>query len=268
MLRGTVVITIKAFTIQDFLQLQSLSVCLLVEVLSSFLVLMIVQNLFYLSFASGTSSDVLLALSLCFYLWRCQTGFTRTDNLIQTLMKYTINTSALVAWAPVLLFNHQTRWIQIFRLDALVGLITYITMPHNFIFLGKSTQTSVEGDFWSFCEAFYLLLSKRESKVFLFLKFVGSPWNLKQVYLNSYLATWACTRSLDVMTPDFICALYQSQCSEESTWGLWWTCPTVASFRTLNWQVFPSVKVFKTDCQWRQGLWNLFDLLALAHCRF
>jgi len=166
MLRGIVVITIKAFTIQNFLQLHTLSVCLLVDVLSSFWALMIVQNLFYLSFASGTSSDVLLALSLCFYLWRCQTGFPRTDNLIQALMKYTINTSVLVAWAPVSLFSHQTCWIQIFRLDALAGLITYITMPHNFIFLGKSTQTSVEEDFWSFYEAFYLLLSKRESKFF------------------------------------------------------------------------------------------------------
>ncbi|KAL9709578.1 hypothetical protein Ac2012v2_007317 [Leucoagaricus gongylophorus] len=73
------VITVKAFTIQDFLKLQSLS------------------NLFYLSFASGTGSDVLLALSLCFYLWKCRTGFERTNNLIQALMAYTINTSLLVA---------------------------------------------------------------------------------------------------------------------------------------------------------------------------
>lgn len=92
-----IVITVKAFTIQDFLKLQSLSVCLFAEILTNLGDLMIVQNLFYLSFASGTGSDVLLALSLCFYLWKCRTGFERTNNLIQALMAYTINTSLLVA---------------------------------------------------------------------------------------------------------------------------------------------------------------------------
>lgn len=109
-------ITVKAFMIQDFMELQALS------------------NLFYLSFASGTGSDLLVALSLSFYLWRSRTGFQRTDNLIQTLMTYAINTGLLVA------------------IDAAAGMIAYIVMPHNFVFLG-----------------FYLLLSK--------------------LYLNSYLAT-------------------------------------------------------------------------------
>ncbi|KAK7458146.1 hypothetical protein VKT23_010054 [Stygiomarasmius scandens] len=110
-----IVITVKAFGISSYLELDKLS------------------NLMYLNFASGTTSDLSVALVLCFLLHRSRTGFTKTDSLISILMLYTVNTGLLVA------------------LDAFLGLITYIIMPHNFIFLG-----------------FYLLLSK--------------------LYLNSYLA--------------------------------------------------------------------------------
>lgn len=101
------IITVKAFQNTSFMDLQALS------------------SLFYVSFAAGTGADLLVALSLCFYLWRSRTGFQRTDSLIQSLMTYTINTGLLVA------------------IDAAAGMIAYAVMPHNFIFLG-----------------FYLLLSK------------------------------------------------------------------------------------------------------------
>ncbi|KAJ7080612.1 hypothetical protein B0H15DRAFT_856553 [Mycena belliarum] len=108
-------ITGKAFGMQTYMQLDSLS------------------SLMYLNFAAGTSSDLSVALALCYLLRGSRTGFQRTDSLIRVLMLYTVNTGLIVA------------------LDASAGMLTYIFMPHNFIFLG-----------------FYLLLSK--------------------LYLNCYLA--------------------------------------------------------------------------------
>ncbi|KAJ7062123.1 hypothetical protein C8F01DRAFT_124886 [Mycena amicta] len=110
-----IIITVKAFGITSYLQLANLS------------------SLMYLNFAAGTSSDLSVALALCYLLHKSRTGFKGTDSLIRVLMTYAINTGLLVA------------------LDASAGLLTYVFMPHNFIFLG--------------C---YLLLSK--------------------LYLNSYLA--------------------------------------------------------------------------------
>ncbi|ESK91090.1 hypothetical protein Moror_9590 [Moniliophthora roreri MCA 2997] len=100
-------ITIKAFGISTYLELDTLS------------------SLMYLNFAAGTTSDLSVALVLCYLLWKSKTGFTRTDSLIKMLMAYTINTGLIVA------------------IDAALGMICYAVMPNNFIFLG-----------------FYLLLSK------------------------------------------------------------------------------------------------------------
>ncbi|TFK34663.1 hypothetical protein BDQ12DRAFT_689355 [Crucibulum laeve] len=111
-----IIITAKAFQITSFLELSTLS------------------SLMYTNFAAGTGSDLSVALALCFLLYRSRTGFRKTDTLIGVLMAFTINTGLIVA------------------VDAALGLIMYIVMPNNFIFLG-----------------FYLLLSK--------------------LYLNSYLAT-------------------------------------------------------------------------------
>ncbi|KAF7424979.1 hypothetical protein PC9H_010290 [Pleurotus ostreatus] len=110
------VITVKAFKISSFIQLDTLS------------------TLFYINFAAGTISDGSVAIALCYYLYKSRTGFTRTDSLIRVLMLYIVNTGLIVF------------------LDATLGMITYIAMPDNFVFLG-----------------FYLLLSK--------------------LYLNSYLAS-------------------------------------------------------------------------------
>ncbi|KAL0959241.1 hypothetical protein HGRIS_014514 [Hohenbuehelia grisea] len=111
-----IVITAQAFQIKSFLELNKLS------------------TMFYINFAAGTVSDASVAFALCYYLYKSRTGFTRTDSLIRVLMLYIINTGLVVA------------------LDATLGMVMYIAMPDNFIFL-----------------AFYLLLSK--------------------LYLNSYLAS-------------------------------------------------------------------------------
>ncbi|KAK0489890.1 hypothetical protein EDD18DRAFT_1187348 [Armillaria luteobubalina] len=102
-----IVITAKAFGISSYLQLDTLSALL------------------YLNFAAGTTSDLSVALALCYYLYTSRTGFQRTDSLINILMAYTVNTGLVVA------------------VDAMLGIVTYAAMPHNLIFLG-----------------FYLLLSK------------------------------------------------------------------------------------------------------------
>ncbi|KAF4610249.1 hypothetical protein D9613_010511 [Agrocybe pediades] len=111
-----ITITIKAFKIQTFPELSKIA------------------DLMYLTFGVGTGSDLSLALALSWLLYGSRTGFRKTDSLIKVLMMYTVNTGMIVA------------------IDASLGLILYIVMPNNFIFLG-----------------FYLLLSK--------------------LYLNAYLAT-------------------------------------------------------------------------------
>ncbi|KAJ7035209.1 hypothetical protein C8F04DRAFT_1099429 [Mycena alexandri] len=110
-----IIITAKAFTLKTFFDLISLS------------------SLMYLNFAAGTSADLSVALALCYLLRRSRTGFARTDSLIRMLMMYAVNTGLVVA------------------IDAAAGMLSFVFMPTNFIFLG-----------------FYLLLSK--------------------LYLNSYLA--------------------------------------------------------------------------------
>ncbi|KAF8233854.1 hypothetical protein L208DRAFT_1422837 [Tricholoma matsutake] len=102
--------------------------------LTSYLELDKLADLMYLIFAAGTLSDLSVAVALCVLLFKARTGFRKTDTLIKILVTYTVNTGLIVA------------------VDASLGMIMYIVMPHNFVFL-----------------TFYLLLSK--------------------LYLNSYLAT-------------------------------------------------------------------------------
>ncbi|KAA1472644.1 hypothetical protein DENSPDRAFT_872325 [Dentipellis sp. KUC8613] len=91
------------------------------------------KTLFYINFASGTGSDVYVAGVLCYFLHTSRTGFnTRTDSIISVLMLYTINTGLLTA------------------IDAFMGMILYVVMPTNFIFI-----------------TFYLQLSKLYSNAYL-----------------------------------------------------------------------------------------------------
>ncbi|EIN05594.1 hypothetical protein PUNSTDRAFT_137699 [Punctularia strigosozonata HHB-11173 SS5] len=102
-----IIITVKAFGVQSFLGLSKIA------------------NLLYLNFGAGVTSDLVVAITLAWYLWNSRTGFAKMDSLVNVLMLYTINTGLLTA------------------LDACFGLICYAVMPTNFVFI-----------------AAYLLLSK------------------------------------------------------------------------------------------------------------
>jgi len=111
-----ITITVKALQLGTFAQLETIS------------------TWFYLNFAAGFSGDLFVAIVLCYYLWRSRTGFQTTNSLVRTLMTYIITTGLLTS------------------VDAALGMICYIVMPNNFIFI-----------------AFYM--------------------NLAKMYTNSYLAS-------------------------------------------------------------------------------
>jgi len=94
------VITAKAFKLTSFLELDK------------------IQNWLYASFATGTASDMSVTLALIWLLMKSRTGFRRTDALINTLMKYTVNTGVIV------------------NIDSFIVMITYVVMPKNYIFVG------------------------------------------------------------------------------------------------------------------------------------
>ncbi|KAI0701759.1 hypothetical protein C8Q76DRAFT_240747 [Earliella scabrosa] len=100
-----------------------------------------ISDILYISLGSGVFADVLIAASLCFLLAKRRTGFARTDSTVRVLMLYSINTGGLTS------------------LCALLCLLTYASMPNNFIFI-----------------AFYFVLPK--------------------LYLNALLATLNARRSL------------------------------------------------------------------------
>ncbi|TBU23947.1 hypothetical protein BD311DRAFT_672889 [Dichomitus squalens] len=76
-----------------------------------------IADILYVSFGAGVVADVLIAGALCTILARCKTGFRKTDSVVRTLIMYSINTGLLTS------------------LCALSCLITYATMPNNFIFI-------------------------------------------------------------------------------------------------------------------------------------
>ncbi|KAL4250710.1 hypothetical protein ABKN59_005496 [Abortiporus biennis] len=74
--------------------------------------------LIYCCFTTMAAVDTIIAIVLCAILWSRKTGFSHTDSQIQTLMRYSIHTGALTSFV------------------AIVIVITYAAMPHNFIFIG------------------------------------------------------------------------------------------------------------------------------------
>ncbi|KAJ6557393.1 hypothetical protein DFH09DRAFT_1164045 [Mycena vulgaris] len=66
---------------------------------------------------SAAAADMLIGISLCYYLSKNRTGFTRTDNLISTLMKYSLTTGFLTG-----------------IIDCL-AVITFGTMPNSWVYL-------------------------------------------------------------------------------------------------------------------------------------
>ncbi|KAJ7366767.1 hypothetical protein DFH08DRAFT_835427 [Mycena albidolilacea] len=80
---------------------------------------------------SAAAADMLIGISLCYYLSQSRTGFRRTDNLISTLMKYSLTTGFLTG------------------IIACLVVITFGVMPNNFVYvaffwlLGKCYVNSV-----------------------------------------------------------------------------------------------------------------------------
>ncbi|KAI1798231.1 hypothetical protein LXA43DRAFT_1088358 [Ganoderma leucocontextum] len=76
-----------------------------------------IADILYVSLGAGVVADVLIAGAMSVVLIRCRTGFSKTDSVLRTLIIYSINTGALTG------------------LCALLCLVTYATMPENFIFI-------------------------------------------------------------------------------------------------------------------------------------
>ncbi|KAF7346202.1 hypothetical protein MSAN_01847100 [Mycena sanguinolenta] len=80
---------------------------------------------------SAAVADMTIGVSLCYYLSRSRTGIQRTDNLISTLMKYSLSTGFLTG------------------IIACLVVLTFGIMPNNFVYvaffwlLGKCYVNSV-----------------------------------------------------------------------------------------------------------------------------
>lgn len=76
---------------------------------------MVMQIPLSLQLASSVVADLLISGPLIYYLWANITGLERTDNIINTLIMWTVETALLTGYAP-------------FKpLDQLLPLISYST---------------------------------------------------------------------------------------------------------------------------------------------
>ncbi|KAJ3517446.1 hypothetical protein NLJ89_g500 [Agrocybe chaxingu] len=67
---------------------------------------------------SAAAADIIIAVSMCYYLMKSRTGFARTDSLITTLMGYSLTTGLITS------------------IVAFISVMTFATMPTNYIWLG------------------------------------------------------------------------------------------------------------------------------------
>ncbi|KDQ24897.1 hypothetical protein PLEOSDRAFT_32935, partial [Pleurotus ostreatus PC15] len=74
--------------------------------------------LLYSALGSAVFADVFIAATLCFFLSTRRTGFKSTDNLVNTMMVYSINTGLLTS------------------VCAMACFITYAIWPQDFVFIG------------------------------------------------------------------------------------------------------------------------------------
>ncbi|KAF8072172.1 hypothetical protein FPV67DRAFT_1667609 [Lyophyllum atratum] len=72
----------------------------------------------YTALGSGVAADLLIAGSLCLTLLKSRTGFRKTDSIVNILIMYAINTSALTTICSIACF------------------ITYTIWPNEFTFIG------------------------------------------------------------------------------------------------------------------------------------
>ncbi|KAI0366593.1 hypothetical protein BV20DRAFT_951811 [Pilatotrama ljubarskyi] len=71
-----------------------------------------------LGLGSAAAADILIAVSMCYYLYNKRTGLKRTDSLVTTLMVYSINTGLATS------------------VIGTICVIAFGAMPLNFIWLG------------------------------------------------------------------------------------------------------------------------------------
>jgi len=83
----------------------------------SWIQLGVLAPLLYASFIATFAGDVYVSVVLCYYLFKSRTGYWRTDTLINTLIIYIVTTGLLSS------------------IDATLGIITYILMPTNYVFM-------------------------------------------------------------------------------------------------------------------------------------
>jgi len=76
-----------------------------------------IAYLFYLGLGSGMVADLFIAGSLCYTLSKGRTGFKKTDNLLNVLIRYSVNTSLLTC------------------VCAMASFISYALWPDTFIYI-------------------------------------------------------------------------------------------------------------------------------------
>ncbi|KAJ8692338.1 hypothetical protein PTI98_009661 [Pleurotus ostreatus] len=80
----------------------------------SFLLLLRDSWLLYSALGSAVFADVFIAATLCFFLSTRRTGFKSTDNLVNTMMVYSINTGLLTSVCAMACFITYAIWPQDF----------------------------------------------------------------------------------------------------------------------------------------------------------
>ncbi|KAI0786928.1 hypothetical protein C8Q75DRAFT_253751 [Abortiporus biennis] len=73
--------------------------------------------LFILGLSLSAAVDTMIAIGLCWYLHQSRTGFSSMDNIIDSITVYTVENGLITC------------------IVTLVSLISWVTMPHNLVFL-------------------------------------------------------------------------------------------------------------------------------------
>ncbi|KDR69463.1 hypothetical protein GALMADRAFT_272038 [Galerina marginata CBS 339.88] len=72
----------------------------------------------YAIFGTTTTMDFLIAASMCYYLNKSRSGFTKTNYLVLNIMRYVLISGALTS------------------ITSLFSILTFAAMPNNLVFLG------------------------------------------------------------------------------------------------------------------------------------
>ncbi|TDL19117.1 hypothetical protein BD410DRAFT_806057 [Rickenella mellea] len=114
---------------------------------------------------SAAVADILIAVSMCYFLRKNRTGFAKTDTLITTLMTYSINTGLMTS------------------VIASTSVILYSAMPNNLVWISV---------FWMlgklYINSFLAMLNSRESLREIVHPSDGSVVQLSNIGRESYVA--------------------------------------------------------------------------------